>query len=418
MVASREKQHNERIPKSDKYKMGILPIAAIYGGNASGKTKLFNALAFAKKFVVKITQPGNTIPREYFKLDNECVNKPSRFLFELLINEICYEFSFSVTQSQVVEEKLIVISKSTEKTLYNRSQDKKIEFDKNSEFKNDQRLQFVAEGTRENQLFLTASVDQKIPYFQPIYDWFKNNLTLITPNTTFAEFGQFTQEGMPLYSLMNNALLQLDTGITRLGGEDIPMENLLLPDNFKTKLMEDLPENESIINFQHRIILTKKNGTLSARKLVSYHQSFEKSDVPFDINQESAGTLRMIDILPCFFELFEHNTPKVCVIDELDRCLHTLLTRSLLEAYFNSCSKETRSQLLFTTHDALLIDQKLFRRDEIWVTERNNRGCTSLISFGEYKKIRFDKDIRKSYLQGHLGGIPKIHPLALQVKDK
>lgn len=96
------------------------------------------------------------------------------------------------------------------------------------------------------------------------------------------------------------------------------------------------------------------------------------------------------------------------MIDEIDRSLHTLLTRSLLEVYLSCCSTETRSQLLLTTHDVLLMDQQLLRRDEMWVTERDTEGVSNLFSFSEYKDIRYDKDIRKSYLQGRLGGIPRI----------
>jgi AAA15 family ATPase/GTPase len=99
---------------------------------------------------------------------------------------------------------------------------------------------------------------------------------------------------------------------------------------------------------------------------------------------------------------------KVYVIDEVDRSLHTLLTHKLLDAYLATCSTETRTQLLLTTHDVLLMDQNLLRRDEMWVAERDASGNSSLMSFSEYKDIRYDKDIRKSYLQGRLGGIPRI----------
>ena len=73
-----------------------------------------------------------------------------------------------------------------------------------------------------------------------------------------------------------------------------------------------------------------------------------------------------------------------------------------------SIEANTRSQLLFTTHDVLLMDQKLFRRDEMWIVERTIQGESSLVPFSEYKDVRYDKDIRKSYLQGRLGGIPRI----------
>jgi AAA15 family ATPase/GTPase len=108
--------------------------------------------------------------------------------------------------------------------------------------------------------------------------------------------------------------------------------------------------------------------------------------------------------------LSEQVSKKVYVIDEVDRSLHTLLTRRLIEAYLANCTTETRTQLLLTTHDVLLMDQHLFRRDEMWVAERDAAGVSTLLSFSEYKDIRYDKDIRKSYLQGRLGGVPRLLP--------
>ena len=82
--------------------------------------------------------------------------------------------------------------------------------------------------------------------------------------------------------------------------------------------------------------------------------------------------------------------------------------RALLEYYFQTCSASSRSQLLFTTHNVMLMDQNLFRRDEVWITERNENSATQILSLSEYKDVRNDKDIRKSYLKGSFGGIPKI----------
>jgi len=96
------------------------------------------------------------------------------------------------------------------------------------------------------------------------------------------------------------------------------------------------------------------------------------------------------------------------VIDEIDRHLHTLLLRRILEEYLSGCSKNTRSQLLLTAHDVLLMDQHILRRDELWVTERDSSGGSTLFSFSEYKDVRNDKDIRKNYLLGRLGGVPSV----------
>jgi AAA15 family ATPase/GTPase len=126
------------------------------------------------------------------------------------------------------------------------------------------------------------------------------------------------------------------------------------------------------------------------------------------MRQESDGSLRVIDLLPAFLKLMEHGSEKVFVIDELDRSLHTVLTRALLDMYLGCCSPDTRAQLLITSHDAMLFDQNIFRRDEIWITERNRIGVSSLYSLCEYKDVRYDKDVRRSYLQGRFGGIPRV----------
>jgi AAA15 family ATPase/GTPase len=123
---------------------------------------------------------------------------------------------------------------------------------------------------------------------------------------------------------------------------------------------------------------------------------------------ESDGTVRIIDLLPAFLDLADPGTSRVYVIDELDRSLHTLLTRRLLDVFLGASGPGTRGQLLFTTHDALLMDQSLLRRDEMWVTERDDHGESTLLAFSEYKDVRYDKDIRKSYLHGRLGGVPRL----------
>lgn len=142
------------------------------------------------------------------------------------------------------------------------------------------------------------------------------------------------------------------------------------------------------------------------------------TETKFDISWESDGSQRVIDLLPAFLTISEPSSNKIYVIDELDRSLHTLLTRQLLELYLSNCSVNTRSQMLFTTHDVQLMDQELFRRDEMWVAERNAFGSSTLIPFSSYKEVRYDKDIRKSYLQGRMGGIPRIVTNSLLINSQ
>lgn len=409
MVAGREKQHSERLPVIPGYGMKLLPVAAIYGGNASGKTNLFAALNFARQLIITGTQPEAMISVESFRLDSSYAVKPSRFRFELLIGDKCYDFSFAVTRKRVLEERLVEILKTTEKMLYDRKGDE-IEF--SPALKDDLFLKFAFQGTRENQLFLTNAVNQKVDNFRPIYDWFKNQLELIAPDSRFEPFERFLQEDHPLYGTMNAMLPLLDTGVDHLGGEEIPFENIPFPDSLKVKMEAELPEGKTFRLLMEptneRYLITRQDGELKAKKLVCFHRDVSGKEIKFDIQLESDGTQRSLDLLPAFLEMATPQTAKVYVIDELDRSLHTLLTRKLLEGFLSACDKNCRSQLLFTTHDVLLMDQNLLRREEMWVTERNQNGNSTLFSFSEYKDVRSDKDVRKSYLQGRLGGIPRI----------
>ena len=409
MVASRERQHGERVPKLGKYQTRVLPIAAIYGGNASGKTNFFKALSFAKTLVVEGTRPDSLIPIETFRLDDRWKSQPSRFAFELLIDETIYEFRFAVTQKEVLEERLVKITSTSEKVLYDR-RDGNLSFD--SSLSKDPFFPFVFRGTRDNQLFLTNSVSQNIDDFRPVYDWFKDKLVLVAPDSRFDLFELFLDEGHPLYMAMNEMLSRLDTGIAHLGSEEIPLENISIPEPLKTELQEKVKEGMAIRLLMepqtNRIVITRKDGELIAKRLVAYHPKSDGTEVRFEIHQESEGSQRVIDLLPAFLELSAQTLQKVYVIDEIDRSLHPLLIRQLLEEYLSNCSTETRTQLLLTTHNVMLMDQQLLRRDEMWVTERDKSGVSSLFSFSEYKDVRYDKDI--SYLQGRMGGIPRISP--------
>jgi len=409
MVASRERQHGERVGKLDKYQMRVLPVAAIYGGNASGKTNFFKALSFAKALIVRGTQPDSLIPLEPFRLDPKRAEQPSRFCFELLIAETIYEFSFTVTRKAVLTERFVVITSTSEKVLYHR-QDGKPNFD--AALAKEPFLQFAFQGTRENQLFLTNAVSQKVNTFRPVYDWFKDSLELVAPDSRFEPFEPFLDEGHALYATMNDLLPQLDTGIVHMGGEEVPFGSIFLPEPLKTKLQEEVREGMTVrvrtepIN--ERFVVTRKDGELVAKKLVTYHLKTDGTKTKFEIGQEADGSQRVIDLLPAFLELSARDSKKVYVIDEVDRSLHSLLTRGLLTGYLSRCSAKTRTQLLFTTHDVLLMDQHILRRDEMWVTERDATGASSVHSFSEYQDVRYDKDIRKSYLQGRMGGIPRM----------
>lgn len=151
-----------------------------------------------------------------------------------------------------------------------------------------------------------------------------------------------------------------------------------------------------------------ENGELVIEKLFSVHKDRHGRDVAFLLEDESDGTLRLLDLLPAFANLHDKQN-YVFIIDELDRSLHTLLQEWLIKFFLESCGEKTRNQLIFTTHNVNLLNQSIFRRDELWGISKNGKQCSELYSFRDFEGIRKDKDIRKIYLNGLIGAVPLIN---------
>lgn len=406
MIASRERQHRDRVAAIKKYSTRALPIAAIYGGNASGKTNFISALKFAQFFIIDGTKVDQKIPVVPFKLEAEYNDRPTCFKFEILVENSIYEYSFSVTKSKVVEETLIKVTKADEIELYNR---KKSHID--SSFKQTQRLNFVLAGTRDNQLFLTNSVSQNLTEFRNIYDWFKSTLVILGPDSSRHHLGSRAISDPQYHRLFNNVLGMLDTGMTRVDYAETPIEQLGFSDSVLS-FLEQVNDGEARLlpDFKRRLMIEvrKKDGKWIGLKPESYHVNRLGQEVKFDLSEESSGSQRAVDFVPMICDLCASGGNRVYIVDELDRSLHTVLTRALITLYLSNCDHNSRTQLIFSTHDVLLIDQSLLRRDEIWVTERDSYGMSTIFPFSKYKDIRYDKDIRKSYLTGRLGGLPAI----------
>ncbi|MCX8505286.1 MAG: AAA family ATPase, partial [Alphaproteobacteria bacterium] len=179
MVAGKQRRHLHRVPKLEKYHKRILPIAAIFGANASGKSNFFKAIEFAENMVTRNLNSQNSgIPVHPYKLDNAKLDQPSRFSFELLIENVIYCYAFAVTKTKVVAESLSKFTSSgAEKFLFKRDENK-ILFDS---FYSDteSELQTIYKGTDSAQLFVHNAASQKRDEFKFIYNWFQINLLTV-----------------------------------------------------------------------------------------------------------------------------------------------------------------------------------------------------------------------------------------------
>jgi len=407
MKAGREKQHHERLASIPDYDLKLLPISAVYGGNASGKSNFVVALAFCKRMVC-----GETLPVPTFRLDNECASQPSRFSVTLIAdNDKVYEYFFSVTKECVQEEKLVRYGTkpADDVTIYHRVKDE-ITFDLELSAEEQFRFTIFKEGTHNNQLFLTNTISQKVKNedLQAVYRWFSDSLVVLTPESKVSLWYIYRH----LNEKASLILQKLDTGLVSFVATEISSDDLKRqhPSGFLETIRNQLMEENTLELYVGHIntLFLLENDELKAIHCKSIHESMNGEEVDFSLGEESDGTKRVIDLLPAFFQMSVQNSRRVFVIDEIDRSLHTLMILSLVKAYLASCNGNNRAQLVFTTHNVMLMDQDIFRRDEIWVTERQNQGQSKLYSFAEFKEVRSDTQIRKSYLQGRMGGIPHI----------
>jgi transporter len=145
------------------------------------------------------------------------------------------------------------------------------------------------------------------------------------------------------------------------------------------------------------ILEINSNGDITCKTIQFSH---EKNDVFFSLDEESDGTVRLLDLL----EILLSDDKKTYIIDELDRCLHPSLSYKFIKTFLQKAEK-FNIQLIVTTHESRLLDFDLLRRDEIWFVNKSSSGESDIYSLEEYNE-RFDKKIDKAYLEGRYGGVP------------
>ncbi len=149
------------------------------------------------------------------------------------------------------------------------------------------------------------------------------------------------------------------------------------------------------------IVILKEEGEIVVKQLQLEHLGKNDISAQFDLDEESDGTIRLLDFIPAFRDITKKQ--KVYIIDEIERSIHPLLIKELVSKF--SKDDQTNGQLIFTTHESNLLDQDIFRQDEIWFAEKDGTGSTDLYSLSDFKEHK-TIDIRKGYLNGRYGSIP------------
>lgn len=405
------------IEENGRNDVPTLKLGAIFGANASGKTNLLKAIGFMRYMILEEDSTRKEIKAPYFKLNKDSENKPTRFEIEIRVSSKFYAYGFVIKNRKIDEEWLYEINKNKDTLIYNRktsdgSKKAEIEFGTNEI----DEISYVA-NVVDTQLILTLfkfitypDKEKKSKYqsFFDVLDWFIKRLFIIYPSSKYggSEY-LYSDKDSGIIEEFSKVLLEFDTGIHSLCHEEINdlKKDIGLPEKIVDDILEKIENNGSthlVISDKHYTIINKE-GKLKYFKLKSQHEARGINKlISFDLNEESDGSRRLIDLLPLFMKAQESDT--VIMIDELDRSLHTLAARKFIEFLLTIISKN-QSQLIVTTHDSNLLDLELFRKDEIWFVDKNKYGESSLYSLEEFK-VRSDKKVEKGYLLGRYGAVP------------
>ncbi|MFC1724151.1 ATP/GTP-binding protein [candidate division KSB1 bacterium] len=425
MIPTKRKKHRDHILEDKQgKKIQSLPIAAIYGANASGKSNLVKAFKFSKDLIINGTRGNESIDTIAFKLDSKCDKKPSRFEYIFKIKGVIYTYGFAVTQKHVEEEWLFANFTNREVMLFERTTRNGkavIEFGNKLAEKGRDRsiLDFIKETTRPNQLFLTESYEKNIEKLKAIYEWFYYNLIIIFPDAKYRKLRIDAYTNLKFIENLKEFLRKADTGIQmiKLDTEKLKLESIFadMPGEMIKNIKDDLSNvpTEKPISFYvngklYSVIKDKDGEAHLISSLSFFHKDNEGNHIKFKTEEESDGTQRLMHLYPALLHLQEDEN--TYIIDEIDRSMHPLLCKFFIEIFLKtSLAKKSRGQLIVTSHQTCLFDGDLLRSDELWLVEKDENGSSSLSSLVEYR-IRNDLRIDKSYLNGRFGAIPVIEP--------
>lgn len=381
-----EHEYNIIHDGNEKY----LKVAAIYGANASGKSNVIEAFDFMREYVLrsldfagskdldaKKEKNANIIKTMPFMFSKEMKNKPSMFEVYFKIEDRTYQYGFLIKGSKIIEEWLYYKTKTRKKfnKLFERSRDK-VSCD--TLLKDNEMI--LNSALEDETLVVSLGAKLKIDLIKKIYRWF------------------FLSDVVDYGNSSENLFL------SRLLPRDIENENC-------KKLIKKFLNSfdESIENIE--VEKSKGEDNKPIYKVYTFHRSLDSNEmIKLPMIFESSGTQKMFSLFQFFYDAIKDGS--VLFIDELNARLHPLLMRNILLLFHNENVNTKNAQLIFTTHDVSILNKEIFRRDEIWFTEKNSDGISKLYSLVDFNtqngKVRKDASFSKDYLSGKYGAIPEL----------
>jgi AAA15 family ATPase/GTPase len=391
-------REGENLYPCETFGFNLLKSAVVYGANASGKSKLMEALSFMRRFVLsssRESQKGEPINVEPFLLSTETNTKPTEFEIIFIYKKQLFRYGFEVDSEKVVSEWLYHRPLTKEIELFVRDRqhfnvhDRK--FAKGSRLAKDKMV-------RENALMLSVAAQFNEEIAGSVIDWFKR----------FKIISALEPEGYKGYSLSSlkdntkklkilEMLQKADLNISDIFLEPVDAVHLpkKLHGNLKNQVLQKIGDEKTeffLLNTVHQVF--DGDGNIA-------------SQVIFDMDSdESSGTNQFFALTGPIIDVIENGY--VLAVDELDSKLHPNLVLKIIEIFNSKDLNPKNAQLIFNTHDTNLLSADIFRRDQIWFVEKDRYGVSKLFSLSDIKEVRKEEDFENNYIKGKYGAIPII----------
>jgi uncharacterized protein len=382
-------------------KLTLLKSAAIYGANASGKSNIAKALAFMKWFMVnssRDTQSTDAIGVEPFRLSTETEGQPSHFELVFLMDGRKYRYGFEADRHRIISEWLFYVPKTREVNLFKRELD-------NIKTAKVYDAAAIAKRTRPNALFLSVSAQFNVEIAEKALKWFREKIQIISglQDQSYLSYTIDCFEQDMKRTEIASLIKKLDLGIDKIQMRREEIKFHPLPSGVVDEVKDGIAKrSEPDLSFMTDCVRT-------AHRKFNQSGDYISTEV-FDLdNHESDGTKKIFALSGLLVYMLKNGGN--LIVDELDARLHPLISLAIVELFNSPESNPNNAQLVFMTHDTNLLSNRLFRRDQIWFTEKNCYGATSLYSLAEYK-IRNDASFESDYIKGKYGAIPYIGNLS------
>lgn len=390
-------------PESSK-SVKVLPVIAIYGANAAGKSTVLKAL----DYYVGLIRSSHArvasrvgVPYSPFLLDDDSKDAPSAYDADFVVGGVRYHYGYSIDGERVLSEWLYSYSsvgkRQSRKVLFHRDSCEDCEYYFGKSLKGENKI--ISKLTRDNVLFLSAAAQNSHPQLSPIYDYFNGGFStrmeisgrpeLIGPQVAM----YFGEKHADRQARALEFLKRADVGIAGISFSKVPF------DDREKALLEDLDR----VFQKHLEVDTAEFDKNSKVEIELLHAGEEGKSYKIKLKDESSGTLAILQVLgPVFSRLIDGG---VLIVDELNVSLHPLVSKELIRLFSSPKTNPGGAQLIFSTHDTSMLMTGLLRRDQIWFAEKDGCGATNIYSLGDIN-VRATDNFERGYIDGHFGAVP------------